>query len=61
VPLVTALDPAVIPAAALNLPDNRTCAFFAALASVEVQVTKQSPASFAAIDALKSSDVLLAK
>jgi hypothetical protein len=59
--LVKALGPAAIPASALNFPDNRTCAFLPTLASVEVQVTKQLPASFAAMDALKSSDVALAK
>jgi hypothetical protein len=46
--LVKANGPAAIPASALNLPDNRTCAFLPTLASVEVQVTKQLPASLTA-------------
>jgi hypothetical protein len=61
VELLKALSPDGIPLVALSLPDNRTSALVPGLVSVAVQVTKQSPAVFAAMDALKSSDVPLAK
>jgi hypothetical protein len=59
--LVKPAVPAVICASALNLPDKRTCALTPMLLSVDVQVTKQLPAALAVMDALKSSDVWLAK
>jgi len=58
--LVKPAVPAVICGSALNFPDKRTCALTLMLASVDVQVTKQLPAALAVMDALKSSDVLLA-